>query len=256
MNEIMTIQGIECYEVEGTAYLKLETVARGLGFTKTETKNGAEYTTIRWERVFSFLDEIGFDHKWAKDIYIPENIFYRLAMKAKNETAEAFQALIADEIIPAIRKHGAYIAPQAQTAPANLDAAALQAVTAAMDTLSTMVQTLAQRLDAMERRPQLPAAPTKPLNNKLRRQWMRMASERLSQLADECGLPSTTVLHDIYHEMESELSISLSEVRLKAIEEHQLSDCSFLLAIFYDDALRKWFVERMETHLTEANPFW
>ena len=33
MNEIMNIQGIECYEKEGTAFLKLETVARGLGFT-------------------------------------------------------------------------------------------------------------------------------------------------------------------------------------------------------------------------------
>jgi phage antirepressor YoqD-like protein len=45
--------------------------------------------------------------------FIPENIFYRLAMKAKNETAERFQALVADEIIPSIRKHGAYLAPEA-----------------------------------------------------------------------------------------------------------------------------------------------
>ncbi len=29
-------------------------------------------------------------------------------MKAKNETAEKFQALVADEIIPSIRKHGIY----------------------------------------------------------------------------------------------------------------------------------------------------
>lgn len=46
------------------------------------------------------------------DDFIPENIFYRLAMKAKNETAERFQALVADEIIPSIRKHGAYMTPQ------------------------------------------------------------------------------------------------------------------------------------------------
>lgn len=45
----------------------------------------------------------------GKDTYIPENIFYRLAMKAKNEAAEAFQAKIADEVIPSIRKHGAYM---------------------------------------------------------------------------------------------------------------------------------------------------
>jgi hypothetical protein len=54
---ILNISGIECFEKDGTAYLKLETVARGLGFTKTEIKNGVEYNTVRWERVFGFLDE-------------------------------------------------------------------------------------------------------------------------------------------------------------------------------------------------------
>ena len=47
----MNIQGIECYEKDGTAYLKLDTVARGLGFTQTQNKNGSEYTSVRWERV-------------------------------------------------------------------------------------------------------------------------------------------------------------------------------------------------------------
>lgn len=46
------------------------------------------------------------------DDFIPENIFYRLAMKAKNEVAEKFQAKVADEIIPSTRKHGGYIAGQ------------------------------------------------------------------------------------------------------------------------------------------------
>ncbi len=114
MNNIMNISGIECYEKDGVAYLKLETAAQGLGFTKTETKNDVQYTTVRWERVFGFLGDIGFDHKWAKDGFIPENVFYRLAMKAKNEAAEAFQAKIADEVIPSIRKNGGYIAGQAR----------------------------------------------------------------------------------------------------------------------------------------------
>lgn len=112
MNEIMNINGIECYEQNGTAYLKLETVAKGLGFTQTQNKSGTEYISVRWERVEGYLEEIGFPHKWGKDDFIPENIFYRLAMKAKNETAEKFQALVADEIIPSIRKHGAYMTPE------------------------------------------------------------------------------------------------------------------------------------------------
>lgn len=105
MNEIISIGGVECYEKDGTAYLKLETVARGLGLV--QVKNGVEY--VKWERVSSYLEELGFSPEVGKDGFIPENTFYRLAMKAKNETAEKFQAKVADEIIPSIRKHGAYM---------------------------------------------------------------------------------------------------------------------------------------------------
>jgi prophage antirepressor-like protein len=101
---IQRIYGVECYEKDGVAYLKLESVARGLGFT--QEKNGVEY--VKWERVNNYLTELGFSPLVGKDDFIPENIFYRLAMKAKNETAEKFQALVADEIIPSIRKHGIY----------------------------------------------------------------------------------------------------------------------------------------------------
>ncbi len=103
--QIMNIGGVDCYEMNGTAYLKLEAVARGLGFV--QTKNGVEY--VKWERVSSYLEELGFSPKVGKDSFIPENIFYRLAMKAKNETAEMFQAKVADEIIPSIRRNGAYM---------------------------------------------------------------------------------------------------------------------------------------------------
>lgn len=102
------ICGVDCYEQNGVAYLRLENVARGLGFTQTQKKNGVEYISIRWETINRYLEDIGFPNKLGKDVFIPENIFYRLAMKAKNETAEKFQALVADEIIPSIRKNGIY----------------------------------------------------------------------------------------------------------------------------------------------------
>lgn len=105
MNEIINISGIECFEKDGTAYLKLETVARGLGFTQI-AKSGNE--VVRWERVHKYLEELGVP-TCGDDGFIPENIFYRLAMKAKNEAAERFQAKIADEVIPSIRKHGIYM---------------------------------------------------------------------------------------------------------------------------------------------------
>lgn len=104
MNEVLNISGIECFEKDGTAYLKLETVARGLGFT--DNHNGIEY--VRWSRVDKYIEELGFATSGERPTFIPENIFYRLAMKAKNEAAERFQALVADEIIPSIRRHGMY----------------------------------------------------------------------------------------------------------------------------------------------------
>lgn len=129
MNEVINIQGIECYEKDGTAYLKLEAVARGLGFT--QEKNGVEY--VRWETVNGYLQELSFPSKLGKDDFIPENIFYRLAMKAKNEAAERFQAKIADEVIPSIRKHGAYMTPETLEAAILNPDYLLQVVTALKD---------------------------------------------------------------------------------------------------------------------------
>lgn len=133
MNEIMNINGVECYEKNGTAYLKLEAVARGLGFKRTAA-SGNE--VIRWETVRKYLSELGVCQqvgtedsqqigKYGLPDFIPENIFYRLAMKAKNEAAEKFQAFIADEVIPSIRKTGGYIAGQAELSPEELMAKAL-----------------------------------------------------------------------------------------------------------------------------------
>lgn len=107
--EVLNVSGIDCYEKDGTVYLKLEAVARGLGFTETAA-SGNE--CVRWRTVRKYLDDLGVATSCDGDKFpdfIPENIFYRLAMKAKNEVAEAFQAKVADEVIPSIRKHGAYM---------------------------------------------------------------------------------------------------------------------------------------------------
>lgn len=85
-------------------------------------KNGTEY--VRWETVNHYLHEFGFsqqvgkDHEFGfspqvgKDDFLPENMVYRLGFKANNETAQRFQAKLADEVLPALRKHGAYMTPE------------------------------------------------------------------------------------------------------------------------------------------------
>lgn len=121
--QVLNIGGVDCYEKDGTAYLKLEAVARGLGFTTTQIIGGTEYVNVRWKRVEYCLKEIGFATSGKRKEFIPENIFYRLAMKAKNETAERFLALVVDEIIPSIRKHRAYMTQQNTDNDAKIKAA-------------------------------------------------------------------------------------------------------------------------------------
>ena len=102
---ILTFDGVHCYlKADGTAYLKLEDVARGLGFTTVAT-SGNE--VIRWSRVRKYLQELNAPACGDTD-YIPEQVFYMLAMKANNEAAKEFQRKIAYEIIPEIRKTGHY----------------------------------------------------------------------------------------------------------------------------------------------------
>jgi prophage antirepressor-like protein len=99
----------------GMAWLNAEDVARGFGFVHKETKNGKTYETIRWSTVNGYLKEFGFrqdvgedSRQVGKDDFLPENMVYRLGFKASNETAQAFQAELADEILPTIRKTGSY----------------------------------------------------------------------------------------------------------------------------------------------------
>lgn len=93
---------------DGSISINAEDVAIGLGWYKEEVKNSKTYTTIRWKRMREFCKEFGFDHEWSKDDYIPESLFYLLAMKANNERALDFQKWLAVDVVPTLRKTGTY----------------------------------------------------------------------------------------------------------------------------------------------------
>lgn len=99
---------------DGSISVNAEDAAIGYGWTQTQTKNGKEYVSVRWERMNRFSAECGFPHEWGKDDYIPESLFYRLGMKAGNAKAERFQNWLALKVIPAIRKTGSYSITQKQ----------------------------------------------------------------------------------------------------------------------------------------------
>ena len=106
------VQGVRGYvDKNNIAWLNVEDIARRLGFTE---KAASGNVTIRWRTVRSHLESLGYQPSQGScddingESYIPENMFYRLAMKASNDTAQAFQAKIADEILPEIRRKGFY----------------------------------------------------------------------------------------------------------------------------------------------------
>lgn len=85
---------------DGSISVNLEDAAKGLGFT--QIKNQKEY--IKWERVSSYLKEFGISPEVGKNRYIPESVFYLLAMKATNKKAKDFQIWVATKVLPEIRK--------------------------------------------------------------------------------------------------------------------------------------------------------
>lgn len=113
MKEIININGVDGYLDENdVVMLNLEHVAKGLGFTQIAPSGNI---SIRWERVDKYLKNLCIPTSGDaanRPDFIPEPVFYMLAMKADNAVAREFQKLVAYEILPSIRKNGGYIKNQ------------------------------------------------------------------------------------------------------------------------------------------------
>lgn len=192
-DKLITVSGVTGYiDENGTAWLNLENVARGLGFTE-RAASGNE--TIRWRTVVPYLIEFGTIATSCDAIptFIPENIFYRLAFKAKNETAEKFQGKVADEILPAIRKTGTYsVTPMT---PIQMLAAQAQAMAelekktnAAIESANNVQKQISGAVDAL-------AAPM-PVN------WQQATGDKIKHICKVNGLSYLQEYDKLYRELE------------------------------------------------------
>lgn len=93
---------------DGSISVNLEDAARGLGFTTVATSGNV---VVRWSRVNQYLKEFNVP-TCGRDDFIPEPIFYLLAMKANNDTAKKFQIWVATDVLPQVRRTGGYRLPQ------------------------------------------------------------------------------------------------------------------------------------------------
>lgn len=107
-NEQLNLKVRALRNEDGSISINAEDTAIGFGWYKTESKNGKNYTSIRWSTINGFCKELGFANLLSKDDYIPESLFYMLGMKAKNEVAQEFQKWLAMDVLPSIRKTGSY----------------------------------------------------------------------------------------------------------------------------------------------------
>ncbi|MDK9677306.1 BRO family protein [Weissella cibaria] len=130
--EVQIFNGLKIKEVNGQVMFDAETTAIGLGIT--QEKNGVTY--VQWKRVNNYLNNVSAHVRKGensplvgKGDFITEPQFYKLAIKANNETAERFQNWVTEEVLPSIRKTGGY-----QAAPMTLDEKLALALTSEQDT--------------------------------------------------------------------------------------------------------------------------
>lgn len=95
---------------DGGLELNLEDVSRGLGFIKIDKKNGKEYVRLNKQIIKNWLINFGIlNSEEGLPEFIPENIFYRLCIKADNKKAIRFQNWMCDDVLPSLRKNSFYI---------------------------------------------------------------------------------------------------------------------------------------------------
>ena len=201
MNNLITVSGVKGYiDENGTAWLNLEDTARGLGFTTVAT-SGNE--CVRWSRVEQYLTELGFNHNNSylpDDMFIPENIFYRLAMKASNQTAVAFQMKVANEILPSIRKTGSY-APK-QMSQAEILAGLAQVTVEIERKANTAIEVANKASRQITNALGIFATP-------IDKDWRQSMNAKMRGICQEHEISYLTFYHDLYEELENLARVNL-----------------------------------------------
>lgn len=152
-NEVMVFNNEEFGDLrtilneDGSISVNAEDAAIGLGWIQTQTKNGKRYISIRWETLNMHCNGFGFPNKLGKDDYIPESLFYLLAMKANNERAQKFQKWVAIDVIPQIRKTGMYHMPQTTDEKISLLAQGHSEVIQRLESQQKEIDTIKERLN-------------------------------------------------------------------------------------------------------------
>ncbi len=248
---------IRAVELEGEPWLVGKDVARALGYSNTrdaivkhvdeEDKGVTKCDTLGGEQEMTIINESG---------------LYSLIFSSKLPDAKKFKRWVTSEVLPAIRKTGSYLTPEAAD---QLTAAVQERIQAAwagtFQALTERVATLEALIDPFAAPPALPAPPPadpprQPPGRAAKKRWMRTASEKLDLLSNKFGLNHGGVLHQMYQYLERRFGVVLEEERLRVMEEEGLDTCSTLTAIFYVPEFREYLESCIDYNLAPENRGW
>ena len=133
---------VRTVEIEGKPYFCGSDVAKALGYVRPNDAISTHCrATVKWSTPIS--------GKMQDINYIPEGDLYRLIVSSKLPTAEKFERWVFDEVLPSIRKHGGYIAGQAEMSPEELMAKALQVAQKTLEEREARIKTLTAQNSAL-----------------------------------------------------------------------------------------------------------
>ena len=268
MNELQVFNSpefgdIRAVEIDGEPWFVGKDMAAALGYSNPRDAL-AKHVDDEDKNTVAFCDGTPGNPNLT---IINESGVYSLIFSSKLESAKKFKRWVTAEVLPTIRRQGAYITPQAQPQ-------GVEAFTAALETLTAAVQTLTRRMDAVElgrnEMKSLPpppernpfdddnpfAGPPKPSSILARKLWMRLVNEKLELLSQRFGKSNNAILHKIYQDMEEHFDTVMDEERCRVMEEQGLGKCSVLLAIFFDPELRDYFQRYIDCNLAPENRGW
>ena len=117
MNELMIFEGndVEVFELNGEVLFNPRDVAKCLNLNKDATSKAVSRMSDK--QVIKITNSNMTNCPFRKlhntgENFLTESGVYKLIFKSRSDGAEKFQDWIADEVLPSIRKHGAYMTPQ------------------------------------------------------------------------------------------------------------------------------------------------
>lgn len=116
MNELQIFSNeefgsVRTVEINGKPYFSASDIASALGYSNPRDAISRHCRgVVKHDGVSKTVNQYGVETEQTSEMsFIPEGDIYRLIIRSKLPAAEKFESWIFDEVIPSIRKHGAYM---------------------------------------------------------------------------------------------------------------------------------------------------